>query len=246
MNKVVIIIQARMGSTRLPGKVIKRVSGIPLLLLQYQRLSLSKLADQIVIATSTNPNDSSIVKLCLDHAIMYFKGSESDVLKRYYDAATFFKADIIVRINSDCPLIDPRVVDKVINAFLSSGQTVDYASNILEETYPTGMHVEVFSYNAIKKASERHTQLDEKEHVTPYIYRNPSIFKLLSVTNSINLSMHRWTVDYEEDFEFISQIIKKKIKNNIDTSMNQIVEFLDNNPKLLEINSMHSKKQNLL
>jgi len=245
VKKIVIIIQARMGSTRLPGKVIKKVSGIPLLLFQYRRLALSKLADKIVIATSTSPNDLPIEKLCLENSISYFKGSESDVLKRYCDAAFFFKAKIIVRINADCPLIDPIVVDKVISAFVSSQPEIDYASNILEETFPTGMHVEVFSLAAIKKASEKSNKLDEREHVTPYIYRNPSLFKLLSITNSRDLSMYRWTVDYEEDLEFISQIIEKKIKNNIGESMNQIVDFLEDNTKFLDINSMHTKKQSL-
>ncbi len=246
MKNIVIIVQARMGSTRLPGKIIKTVSGIPLLLFQYQRLAHSTLANKIVIATTTNKNDILIENLCKENSILSFRGSENDVLKRYYDAAIYFKADVIVRINSDCPLIDPNVVDHVINSFLSSKDKVDYASNILEETYPLGMHVEVFSQHALKKAFMCAKKPDEREHVTPYIYRNPSLFKLLSITNERNLSNHRWTIDFEEDLEFITKIVEKIIIDNIQLNMNQIANFIESNKKIMEINAMHKKKQSLL
>lgn len=246
MVNIVIIVQARMGSTRLPGKIIKEVLGTPLLIHQYRRLSASVLANEIVIATTENTNDIEIENLCNQYSIPSFRGSENDVLKRYYDAAKYFKADVIVRVNSDCPLIDPKVVDYVISSFLSSKDKVDYASNILEETYPLGMHVEVFSKQALENAFLMAKDIDEREHVTPFIYRNPSLFKLLSIRNDRDLSNHRWTIDYEEDLEFFTKVFEKVIKHNAAIDMNQLVFFLEANKKVMKINSMHKKQQNLL
>ena len=243
--KIAIIIQARMGSTRLPGKVLKEVNNEPMLLFQYKRLQEVKMADLICIATTTNESDNVIVDLCLDNNIPVFRGSENNVLKRYIDTANHFNADLIVRINSDCPLIDSFEVDAVIKKMIDR-PNVDYVSNILEESFPVGMHIEVFSKNALEKAFLEAKEPDEKEHVTPYIYRNSHKFNILSVVNTIDLSHHRWTVDYQEDLVFIQKVVSLLSHTMNRFKMMDVVELVENTPDLQIINHMYKKKQNLL
>lgn len=242
--KIVTIVQARMGSSRLPGKILKKISGKEMLLFQHERLVKSDKSNLTVIATTVNSIDDSVESICIKNNISYFRGSESDVLLRYFDAATFFKADAIVRINSDCPFIDPVVVDRVIQSWLDGQPNLDYASNILEETFPLGMHVEVFSYEALDYANKNALKPDEREHVTPYIYRNPSIYKILNVANSLNLSDYRFTVDYEEDLIFANEVANRI--GNSETGMVEIIEFLKDNEDVMKINCKYKKNQNLL
>jgi len=243
--RVVIIIQARMKSTRLPGKILKKVLDRTLLDYQIERLKKVKKADDIVIATSTNSYDNKIISLCNSINCNSFRGSENDVLSRYYHAAKKFNADCIVRINSDCPLIDHEVVDRLINHYISNFPYYDYVSNILEESYPIGLHTEVFSMNSLVVAYDNAIAHDEREHVTPYIYRNKDIFRLGSVKIDTNLSNYRWTVDYPEDFELIEEIISGIYPNNKDFDMYDILNFLDDNPRLLDINNGIYKEQTL-
>lgn len=234
-----------MGSTRLPGKILKKINNQPMLLFQYERLLKVKKADLICIATTDNSSDNIISDICLKNNIPVFRGSENNVLKRYFDASNYFDIDLIVRINSDCPLIDPYEVDKIINKWIDN-EEVDYASNILEETYPLGMHIEVFSRKILEKVFREAKELDEKEHVTPYIYRNPDKFKLLSVVNKVNLSDHRWTVDYPEDIEFIKKIVSKLTPINKNFKMSDVIRLVNKDTDLKKINNMYLKKQNLL
>lgn len=206
--KTVIIVQARMTSTRLPGKVMKRVLGKPLLEYQLERLQRVKLADEIVIATTTNQTDEPIVELCNSLSVACFRGSEDDVLSRYYGAATAHKADLVVRVTSDCPLIDPQVIDTVIDYCLQNQSHYDYVSNSLERTYPRGMDTEVFSFSTLQQAFGEATAQPDREHVTPFIYRQPARYRLGHVIYSEDCSHHRWTVDTPEDFELIQKIIE--------------------------------------
>lgn len=206
--KTVIIVQARMTSTRLPGKVLKKVLGKPLLEYQIERLKRVNLADEIVIATTINSTDLPIVELCNRLSIPYFRGSEDDVLARYYGAAKEHHADVVVRITSDCPLIDPQVIDKVIQFYLEHRYEYDYVSNCLERTYPRGMDTEIFSFIALHQAFVEATAQPEREHVTPFIYMHPERYRLTQVIYSENQSSHRWTVDTPEDFELIKRIIE--------------------------------------
>jgi spore coat polysaccharide biosynthesis protein SpsF len=206
--KTAIIVQARMTSTRLPGKVLKPVLGKPLLEYQIERLQRVKLANEIVIATTTNETDEPIVELCNRLAVAYFRGSEEDVLGRYYQAATEHKADLVVRVTSDCPLIDPKVIDEVINLYLKNQSNYDYVSNSLERTYPRGMDTEVFSFSTLQQAFWEATAQPDREHVTPFIYRQPARYSLGHVIYSEDCSHHRWTVDTAEDFELIQKIIE--------------------------------------
>ena len=243
--KTVIIIQARMGSTRLPGKVLKKIMGKPLLQYQLERLKDVRNADQIVVATSKKDSDDPIIDLCCKLGVSYYRGSENDVLQRFHDTALSFGADCIVRINADCPLISSEVVDEIIGLYKTESRNVDYVSNILYPSYPIGFHTEVFSKETIIKANLSSIDKEEREHVTPYIYRNPNIFNLRSVSINRDLSHFRLTVDYKEDFELIKNIIEAIYPNNPKFKMNDIITFLTDNPNLPEINNFILKKQTL-
>lgn len=206
--KTVIIVQARMTSSRLPGKVLKPVLGKPLLEYQIERLQQVKLANEIVIATTTNNTDQPIIDLCDRLAISTFRGPELDVLARYYAAATLYAADVIVRVTSDCPLIDPSVIDRVIQFYLDHDDSYDYVSNCLERTYPRGMDTEAFSYQALQQADSEAVAEPDREHVTPFIHRQPQRYRLRNVGYSTDQSHYRWTVDTVEDFELIRRILE--------------------------------------
>ena len=167
MIKVVAIVQARMSSTRLPGKVWADVAGHPILWHVVQRLRRARLLNQIVIATSENPADDAIAQFCEQDGILCYRGSEADVLDCYYKAASLHSADVVVRITADCPLIDPAVVDKVVHRFLDEGS--DYVTNNLRYTYPDGLDTEVFSFAALAQAWREAKKPSEREHVTPYL-----------------------------------------------------------------------------
>ncbi len=240
--KTAIIIQARMTSTRLPGKVLKEVLGKPLLEYQVERLRRVKLADEIVIATTTNETDQPILDLCYKLSVPYFRGPEDDVLARYHGAARQYPADIVIRITSDCPLIDPAVVDRMIMFFKNHYPKYDYVSNCLQRTYPRGMDTEVFTFKALSEAfSEAKTQ-PEREHVTPFIYRRPDRYSLANVHCDKNYSCHRWTVDTPEDFELIQNMIAALYPVNPCFSLQDCLEILRKNPAWVKINSHIEQK----
>lgn len=240
--KVTAIIQARMGSTRLPGKILKKVNGKPLLFYQLERIKGSKLIDEIVIATTTNHQDNEIVSFCEQYGVSYYRGSETDVLSRYFNAAVKFNADIIVRLTSDCPIIDVEVVDKTIQYFLELDYC-DYVSNTLERTFPRGLDTEVFSYIALEKAYKEAYLERDREHVTPYFYSNQNIFVVGSLKNNINYSKYRLTVDTEEDFELIKLIINALFSKKPNFTLIDIVKLMEKNPQWFNINSHIEQKK---
>ncbi|WP_255547281.1 cytidylyltransferase domain-containing protein [Oxynema sp. CENA135] len=241
--RIVIIVQARMTSTRLPGKVLKQVLGKPLLEYQIERLRRVKLADEIVIATTTNQTDDPIVNLCDRLSVAYFRGSEQDVLERYYQAATAHKADVVIRVTSDCPLIDPQVINQVIDYYLQSQSNYDYVSNSIKRTYPRGMDTEVFSYSVLEQAFLEATAQPDREHVTPFIYRQPQRYRLGHVTYSEDCSHHRWTVDTPEDFELIKKIIETVYPNEPYFTLEDCLGLLQQHPDWYFINS-HIEQKN--
>jgi len=243
--KTVIIIQARMSSTRLPGKVLKLVMGRPLLEYQLERLRNVANADEIVVATTINPLDDAIVDVCQRLEVSCYRGSENDVLQRYIGAALQTRAKCVVRINSDCPLIDPTIVEHLINVFHHDSENLDYVSNILEPGYPIGFHTEVFSLKAITRANQLSNSSEEREHVTPYIYRNPNNFSLKSVTIRPDLSQFRLTIDYPEDFKLVEKIIEALYPQNPGFKMQDIIDFLVANPKLRFLNNSFTKQQTI-
>ncbi|MBI2287838.1 MAG: glycosyltransferase family protein [Chloroflexi bacterium] len=195
-----------MGSTRLPGKVLEDLAGQPMLARVVSRTRQAKTLDSVTIATTTLPADDAIVKLCKKMGWPCFRGSQDDVLDRYYRAALAFKADTVIRITSDCPLTDPGVIDLTVNAFLGQYPAVDYVSNSQTRTFPRGLDVEVFSFSALEKAWREDYNPAWREHVTIYLYRHPEKFKLLNVANDIDYSAMRWTVDTPEDLALVRQI----------------------------------------
>lgn len=241
--KTIAIIQARMGSTRLPGKVLKTVMNKTLLEYQLERIKRSLLIDEIVVATTKNENDDPIVALCEQLDTKVYRGSETDVLSRYYEAAAKYKADIIVRLTSDCPLIDPDVVDNVIEMYLDSKGTIDYVSNTFERTFPRGLDTEVFSFEALEKAKKHAILERDREHVTAYLYTNPEKFRLDSLKMSKDLGHHRWTVDTEEDFIFIKKIIEAVYVRNPQFTTQNVLNLLEKNPTWLKINEHVEQKK---
>lgn len=203
---VVCIIQARIGSTRLPGKVLIPIMGKPMLQQVVERVAKSRLIDKIIIATTHKPQDDPLAALCDASQWSYYRGSEDDVLDRYYQAAKQNHADVIVRITSDCPLIDPSVLDLVVATFLSTAPTVDYASNVVVRTYPRGLDTEVFSFNALERAWSDDKAPNWREHVTPYIHQQPGLFRLQHVVNPVDYSRYRLTVDTPADMALIQRI----------------------------------------
>lgn len=238
---ITAIIQARMGSTRLPGKVLMKIGDHIMLKYMIDRVSKSKLIDQVVIATSVNELDDEIEKFCLIHNFNCYRGSENDVLDRYYCAAKKFSSKIIVRMTADCPLVDPVIIDKTIKLFLD--KKVDYAANAVppdEKKYPDGSDVEVFSFDNLKLAWNRVKNMKDREHVTFYFWKYNNDFSLALLNNTHDWGNYRITVDYIEDFNLVSHIITYLDKNKLDGSLKEIIDFLDDNPQIKKINSQYT------
>jgi len=228
-----LIIQARMGSTRLPGKVLKEIKGVSLLELQQLRIKKAKLVDQIVIATTTNPEDKTIEDFCVSKSYTCSRGSDWDVLDRYYQAALAFQPKNVIRLTSDCPLHHHLVVDFAINEFLSSG--CDYFSNSNHEPdfLEDGFDVEVFSFASLETAWKEAKLLSEREHVTPFI-KNSGLFSC--VWKKYNKDYHyKLSVDSESDFK-VAETIFNSFDSIADFGMNEVIELLTKNPVILELN----------
>lgn len=236
MNKV-IVVQARMTSTRLPGKILLEVLGKPLLEYQIERLRRVRNADAIVIATTTNNTDEPVVALGDRLSIPVYRGSEHDVLGRYHGAALARGADLVVRITSDCPLIDPCVVDQVLGFYLQNEGAYDYVSNTLQRTYPAGMDTEVFPFAVLDEACREALDAAEREHVTPFIYRRHGRYRIGQVTGDSDNSRHRWTVDTPEDFELVRRVIAALYPAHPNFSLGEVLQLLDRNPSWPEINA---------
>ena len=231
--KTVVIIQARMGSTRLPGKVLKDIGGQTMLARVVRRTQRAKTLDEVLVATSIDATDEPVVTECNKLEVPVFRGAEDDVLDRYYHAAQAHRAQTIVRVTSDCPLIDPGVIDKVVNAFLKAEP--DYASNIIERTYPRGLDTEVVSLPALKRAWQHATEHYQRIHVMPYFYQNADLFHLLSVVNDEDFSAYRWTVDTPEDLSFIRKVYER-LGNDSDIAWTDVLALLAREPALAELN----------
>ncbi|RME97646.1 MAG: acylneuraminate cytidylyltransferase [Chloroflexi bacterium] len=241
MNTVAII-QARIGSTRLPGKVLENIGGETMLSRVIKRTQRATRLDKIVIATTIRPDDDVIVTECVHLNTPVFRGDEQDVLDRYYKAAMQHQADVVVRITSDCPLIEPEVIDKAVKVFESQHPTVDYVANTLPpRTFPRGLDVEVMSCEALARAWNEDKNPAWREHVTPYIYRNPKQFNLYALTNNVDYSALRWTVDTPEDLELIRRIYNHFKQDNF--NWRDVLNLLEQHPDWLEINSAIKQKQ---
>lgn len=237
---VVLIIQARLGSTRLPGKVLLPIAGRPMLSYQVERLRRCRRIDRIVVATTTAPIDDAIVLFCDTEGLACTRGSEQDVLSRYAEAADAHDADVVVRVTSDCPLLDPSLVDAAIEAFET--EHVDYVSNMMPPTWPYGMAVEVFSRSALQQAHAEARDPAEREHVTPFIYWRPERYRLKPLVRQPDLSVHRWTVDTPEDFELVSRILEALYPRKPSFEMSDVLGLLDEHPHWQHINRHVAQK----
>jgi len=236
MKKILGIIQARMGSTRLPGKMMKIIEGKPLIWHVVNRVKEANTINQIVIATTEKKDDEILLKKAEEYGIEGFVGSENDVLDRFFKSAKKYNGDIIVRLTGDCPLLDPRVIDKVIKIYLDN--EYDYVSNVLKPTYPDGLDVEVFSFNTLVKVWKEAELTSDREHVTTYIRNTcPDKFKTKNVENDKDLSNLRWTVDQEEDLKFVRKIYSNLSDKKFPFYMEDVLRLLNKNPELKEINT---------
>ena len=221
---------------------MKQILGRPMIELQIERLLSCNEVEEIILATTTNEEDRVLGDVAKKMRIKFFQGAENNVLHRFHSAASYFNIDYIVRCNADCPLIDPQVVDKVIKTFKENNNKFDYVSNILEPSYPIGMHTEIFTFNALSKANANSVDEIEREHVTPYIYRRPNIFKLHNVKNDVNLSGYRLTVDFDVDFKMVDRVYENLYLKNKLFGISEIVQFLDEQPEIFELNSSIQKR----
>lgn len=242
-DKVLAIIQARMNSTRLPGKMLLPIiNGKGALELMLERVSQAKMLGKVVVATTKSTSDDPLEELCKSIGYKFFRGSEDDVLDRYYQTAlTFGSADVIVRLTGDCPLHDPVIIDDVVKCFLDSG--VDYVSNTNPPTYPDGLDVGVFSFSVLEEAWQQARLKSEREHVTPYIRNHPEEFKILNVEYVEDLSGKRWTLDNREDYEFIKHIYNNLYKEKHIFGMEEILDFLKKRPEIEQINEHISRNE---
>jgi spore coat polysaccharide biosynthesis protein SpsF len=233
MSRVIAVVQARMTSTRLPGKVLADVEGRPMLARVVERVARAASLNGLVVATSAGAADDAVEAWCRYAHIDVYRGSEHDVLDRYYRAASQAGADVVVRITADCPASDPAVIDRVVGEFLAGD--FDYASNTIERTFPHGLDVEVFSFGALTRAFEEASLASEREHVTPYIWKHPESFRLGSVVNESQLTRFRVTVDEPEDLEVIRHLYRHF--GEVNFSLGDLVEFLRDHPEVTRLNA---------
>lgn len=236
-----LIIQARMGSSRLPGKVLMKVDDKPLLKFMIDRVRKSKLVDKIIIATTEDPKDDPIAMFCKENSIDFYRGSENDVLDRFYQAAKLYNPETVIRLTADCPLVDPEFIDKTIELY--NNNNVDYAANTVppeKKKYPDGSDVEVFKFSALKRAWEESTDPKDREHVTFYFWKHGKNFTTAMLDNEYNWGKYRITIDYKEDFIVVEKIIQQLKKQGKEGSTSEIIELLQNNPEIENINANYT------
>ncbi len=237
-KNITAIIQARVGSTRLPNKIFKEICNKPILWHVINRVKNAKLINNIVVATTILKEDDLTEEFCNNNAIKCFRGSSEDVLSRYYEAAKKFNADLIVRITSDCPFIDPVIIDNMLVEFINhfEKEKIDYLSNTIVRTFPRGLDVEVFPFPILEKVHYEAKKDFEREHVTPYIYLNPDMFNMKNYKNDVDYSNYRWTVDTIEDYNLVKIVYNCLFKEDEIFLLEDILRLFKERPELNEIN----------
>lgn len=238
-NNLITIIQARMNSSRLHGKIMLPLIGKPLIHRMVERVQASKMVGKIIVATTDDKSDGELYEYCIENNINVFRGHSTDLLDRHYQAAIENKADVVLKIPSDCPLIDPAVIDKVVKYFLDTSDKFDYVSNLHPATYPDGNDVEVIPIKILKTAWEKTEKDYEREHTTPYIWERPDKFRIGNVeweTGKDYSMSHRFTIDYLEDYLFIKEVYEDLYEINKLFSLSDILELLSQKPEIQKIN----------
>jgi spore coat polysaccharide biosynthesis protein SpsF len=241
MSKVMAIVQARMGSTRLPGKVLAEVAGRPMLAHVLERVGCARRLDGVILAVTTAPADAPLLEQAAEWRALAFAGSEEDVLDRFYQAALAHGAEVIVRVTSDCPLIEPAVIDRVTEVFLQGG--FDYVCNTQPPTFPDGLDTEVFSCEVLSQTWHEAHWASEREHVTPYIWKHPEIFRLYTVRHEPDLSSLRWTVDTVEDLAFVRAVYDHLYRPGDIFGLDEVLTLLERKPALLELNAAQIRNE---
>lgn len=243
--KIAAVVQARLGSTRLPGKILKELSNKPMLWHIVNRLSHSKRIDKVIVATTNLSEDDEVQKFCETNNILFYRGSSEDVLSRYYEAALKFNAELIIRITSDCPVIDPFIIDEMLEYYFQESKSVrlDYISNVHPRTFPRGLDTEIFSIDSLVKTHNEAKLQFEREHVTPYIYNHQELFTIKNFSNEKDFSFHRWTVDTPEDFSLIDEIYKALYRKDELFLFEDIIKLFENRPNLFSINQNVKQKK---
>jgi spore coat polysaccharide biosynthesis protein SpsF len=240
--RTVAIVQARMGSTRLPGKVLMDLHGEPMLARCVGRVRRAQSLDQVVVATTTEPEDDVIEGLCVARGWACFRGSEPDVLDRYYRAACAYRADAVVRITSDCPLIDPGLIDHVAHALLLNRDALDYVSNFVpRRTFPRGLDAEAISFAALERSWCEDDNPAWREHVNEYVLHHPQRFRIRGVTREPSLGHMRWTVDTGEDLEFVRRVFAHLGPDDFD--WHEVLELVRRHPDWSVLNAHVRQKQ---
>lgn len=230
------IIQARCGSTRFPNKVFADIDGRLLLWHVVNRLKYAEMIDDIIIATTVNLKDDKIEEWCKAESVKCFRGSEEDVLNRYYSAYAAFPSDVVVRVTADDPFKEPKVIDKVIKKLID--EQLDLATNNFPPSFPEGLDCEVFTSDVLELMEKTTQDSFEREHVTQYVYHNPDKFKIGNVVSETQLSFYRWTIDNVEDYEMVRAVYAKREKGSEGILlMDEILEILRKNPEISKINS---------
>jgi spore coat polysaccharide biosynthesis protein SpsF len=239
MTAITIVVQARMSSSRLPKKVLLPILGESLLYRMIERLQQIKHQASIVIATSEDQQDDIIETFCNEKNITCFRGSLNNLLDRHYQVGQLTNADIIIKIPSDCPLIDPRIVDKVLDFYFENKGNYDFISNLHPATYPDGNDVEIMTSEALSRAWHEANRPLELEHTTPYFWENPDKFRLANIAweTGLDYSMsHRFTIDYYEDYLFIKRVFEELYPENPSFTLDDILTLLKNKPEIYDIN----------
>lgn len=235
MSKTVAIIQARMTSSRLPGKVLKPLCSVPMIVFMLRRVAQAECVDEVILATSTDETDNELVDIVQAHGFGCYRGELDDVLTRFHGAARATQADVVVRLTGDCPLMDADLIDTVVRTLQSSGS--DYASNTCPPTYPDGLDIEAFSFSALDKAWREARLSSEREHVTPYLRNRPDLFKIASVCGVADYSHLRWTVDYLDDYDFVCRLLEHTgVKSPTQGDRFDFLRALERCPELLAVN----------
>lgn len=238
--RIVAIVQARVGSTRLPGKVLRPLLGRPMLARVIERLRMSEVLHRVVVATTHLPHDDEVARVAQEEGAGVFRGDETDVLGRYVGAARAFDADVIVRVTADCPLIDAGVIDQVVSRHLTRSDQLDYVSNTIERTYPRGLDVEVLPRRVLEHLDRVSDSPPEREHVTLHLLHHQDRFRIDQVRHPIDHSTHYWTVDTEEDFQLVAHVYEALYPTRPRFMWTDVLQLFETRPELYEINRMQA------
>jgi len=240
---IIGLIQVRMGSTRLPGKALRQIAGQPMLWHVIHRVRAAQRLDGVCVATSVNPLDDPIEKLACAESLPVYRGSETDVLDRLYQAARWLKATAVVRVTGDCPLVDPALIDRLVEFHLQNADKYDCVSNVHPPTFPDGLDLELIPFTTLQAAWKETKDAFDREWAMRYIFENPRRFRVGNLANAEDLSALRWTVDHEEDIIFMEEIFSRLGRGGRIFHMEEVLELLEREPALGQINAMHGRNE---